>query len=112
MTTLTLGAAARLVGLSRATLSRGIRSGALVAGRDGDWTYRIHSDDLARFVLNRQIRELNLAASDQRRDGGSDAAPRNAAALPASPKGMATVIGTALARLFRGVRQAPHAPGP
>lgn len=103
MTTLTLGAAARLVGLSRATLSRGIRAGALVAGRDGDWIYRIDPDDLARFVLNRQIRELSPAAHDRRRD--DSAAADGTLPIASSPlavsRGLATTVGAVLSRLFR-----------
>lgn len=58
---LTLDAAAEVLGCSRATVKRRIRSGALPAFRDGRLV-RVRESDLARYVAERTTRRTSRGA--------------------------------------------------
>ncbi|MCW5714169.1 MAG: hypothetical protein KIT43_06640 [Bauldia sp.] len=66
MTLHTLGAAARQTGIGARTLRKAVQSGLLPARRIDGWVYQIHSSDLARFSLARQVDQMTSAARERR----------------------------------------------
>jgi len=96
MTLHTLGAAARQTGIGVRTLRNAVRTGRLSARRIDGWVYQIHSSDLARFSLARQVEQMTSAARERR---GPEHRPDTAMAASAPPRGPMHRVRTLLAGL-------------
>jgi len=99
MTLHTLGAAARQTGIAPRTLRNAVRTGRLPARRIDGWVYQIHSGDLARFSLARQVEQMTSAARGRREP---DHRPDAVIAPSAPPRGPMHRLRTLLAGLGVG----------
>lgn len=96
MTLHTLGAAARQTGIGPRTLRNAVRTGRLPARRIDGWVYQIHSSDLARFSLARQVEQMTSAARGRREP---EQRPATVLVAPTPPRGPLHRLRTLLAGL-------------